>query len=294
MRFRRGSSEKTVLSQRFWITSDDDSMEIDFSGELGFRLRSCSVGFKFDDDERDFTAHIRVPFVGYTFLSLKHPLLKLVSELVRDAIPNDIFGKGTEGYGSRDFSVRVSDWALYWRFGADPMGWSRSRPRWRDGAWYPLGHNQQQTVEVIADHIPMGIPMPEDLYMAEGKLERVTYGFQNLPRMFDKTILRMNVRMLEDEQIPIPGKGENSWDCDEDAMYASSFPVPYEEGCEEVVHYSVGQVIDDIYKTRARRGGKNWKPEHTKEERKIRRLEREEERRRNPPPEPMVAAKVQA
>lgn len=54
--------------------------------------------------------------------------------------------------------------------------------------------------------------------------------------------------------LPVPGKGENSWDCDDDAIFSISMPF------EDSVREARNKVAIDILKTRQKRSNINWKP----------------------------------
>lgn len=54
--------------------------------------------------------------------------------------------------------------------------------------------------------------------------------------------------------VPIPGKGENAWDCGEDAVHGQTAPAATpEEAVEKLRAYALGR--------RAKYGGRNWTPE---------------------------------
>lgn len=60
--------------------------------------------------------------------------------------------------------------------------------------------------------------------------------------------------------IPVEGKGENSWDCDEDATYAMLFPgFPYRR--ELRTHYDAALYFwHNMMKSRERTGSPRWTP----------------------------------
>ena len=54
--------------------------------------------------------------------------------------------------------------------------------------------------------------------------------------------------------IPVPGKGENSWDCDDDAIHSSHGP-------HSTVHQAVAALVASGYRERTRYGsGPEWLP----------------------------------
>ena len=62
--------------------------------------------------------------------------------------------------------------------------------------------------------------------------------------------------------VPIPGKGENSWDCEEDARCSVTFaadPGPLSKMLD--INRHVTAFVDGILETRRERGGPSWIPE---------------------------------
>lgn len=64
-----------------------------------------------------------------------------------------------------------------------------------------------------------------------------------------------------DQGVPVEGKGENSWDCDEDATYSMYFPgQPINKkviSCYDAALY----FWHSMMKSRERRGSEKWLPE---------------------------------
>ena len=59
--------------------------------------------------------------------------------------------------------------------------------------------------------------------------------------------------MRSEQGLPIPGKGENSWDCGDDAYYSIGTPAAT---AMEAVEYAADRVLE----TRRRYGGSSWAP----------------------------------
>jgi hypothetical protein len=54
--------------------------------------------------------------------------------------------------------------------------------------------------------------------------------------------------------VPTPGKGENSWDCGQDATYGLTCPA-------STVEEALASLRASVMRDRERYGGKDWKPE---------------------------------
>jgi hypothetical protein len=95
------------------------------------------------------------------------------------------------------------------------------------------------------------IPMPERAYRATVSLQNDSW---KSPLWFRRIIRRAHIEMEPGEQIPVPGKGENSWDCGEDAIYGFTTPA-------RDVAAAIAAVCESALRDRARYGGGvNWVP----------------------------------
>lgn len=117
----------------------------------------------------------------------------------------------------REFDFYVSDWTI--RF--TPWGrwgeWHARDPWWIRGASFDacqfvLGRRVYDAEELAL--VPCEVPMPEGTYPAVAKVQRVTRGFA---RWFKR--VGTEVTLSIPKGIPFAGKGENSWDCDDDGLF---------------------------------------------------------------------------
>lgn len=97
-----------------------------------------------------------------------------------------------------------------------------------------------------------------DIELPEGKytlaMDFYTSYWHRPRSIFVRSIPRVDI--TPDRPVGIPGKGENSWDIDEDATFSSTQPV--RNRTPEQIAEDFKQ---DILQTRERRAGRNWKPE---------------------------------
>lgn len=126
-------------------------------------------------------------------------------------------GWGFRGAEEREISLRIHDWAIWWRFWCDPNGWTAETPRWRDGCWHPLdtflGRVKYTKQDIETRQI--AIPMPEGEYPATAVLQRCTW---KRPRWFARTRHFVKVDIGARGGIPHEGKGENAHDCGIDGL----------------------------------------------------------------------------
>lgn len=156
----------------------------------------------------------------------------------------------------RRIGFSIHDYALWIDVWRDENGWSRDMP------WYAKGFHfdpmdflfgrmksEHRTIEARE----AVIAMPEANYPVKIEIQEWFWKRPRWPRWpLKRRLLRAHVEPAK--PVPVPGKGENSWDCDEDAIHSSTF-------CCETIPDAIAEFTADLLKTRARHGGINWKPE---------------------------------
>jgi hypothetical protein len=123
-------------------------------------------------------------------------------------------------------------------------GWSRSF-NWRNALLGAPKHSS----ETLGEHDAV-VSMPEGDYPVRVTLTIDTW---RRARWFSKSLRRANVEPTE-RAIPCPGKGENSWDCDEDATYGLTCPA-------STVEEAVAEMRSASMRSRTKYGsGEAWRP----------------------------------
>lgn len=161
--------------------------------------------------------------------------------------------RSDEKYGSgRTIGLSLHGRTLWVALWYDPMMSKGTDPKW----WH-MAFDIDRFIKGRAKYssrvyksVRTAIPMPEGLYPA-------TIGFTEerweYPRWFAK--VRMGAQIRPDNGIPVPGKGENAYDCDEDAIFCSSSSHTTEYGC-------IGDMVASVMRDRCKYGnGVNWRPE---------------------------------
>lgn len=153
--------------------------------------------------------------------------------------------------GEMETQVRIFDSALWWDCWQTANEWHSGTPRWRHGNFRPVDFlfgKQDYVCETLSEHDVL-IPMPERAYKAHVKLTHATWTRKRWPH-WPLTLRKRgaDVEMLKGEQIPSPGKGENSWDCDDDATFGLSCPA-------HTLEDAVGETVKCVLKSRRRYGG---------------------------------------
>lgn len=179
--------------------------------------------------------------------------------------PDEYTGRAKARWDRKDFDSKQVGWAfhngtLHWRVWKSPDSWSRA-DGWRNSHFNPkdwlLGRMifSEDDLQVVRTTVAM----PEGKYPVEVKLQMARW---TRPRGFfgigDKTMRRAHVEILgadgEPSFIPVPGKGENSWDCGEDGHWGVTLPA-------SSVSEAVAGVVEGVLRDRERYGGSiDWRP----------------------------------
>ncbi len=210
--------------------------------EWNLMSRSFRVGASVDPSEGEVKTFVALPPVAVYFGLHSY-------RLARFFVP--------EGCAPRETSLSAHDGSVWWKVWADPTSWSSQTPRWRDGSWsvvdFLLGPETHRS-ETVGEPEEIVVHLPEGAYRGRSTIERSTW---TRPRWFAKTKLRADVTFdprFGYAPIPTPGKGENFYDCDEDALYSM--------GCMARSHEeAVGEVVKSVLSRRRRYGGTNWRPD---------------------------------
>ena len=133
---------------------------------------------------------------------------------------------------------------LSWSRAALWPGWHLTfNPRLRDRL---LG--RMDCVTETGEPFSVVVPLPEGNYPGECRREKRTWQRKRWP--FSR---RERVGYWIDMKIapPVPGKGENSWDCDDDGVYGTG---------GATVAEAIANVTRAALRDRERYGSKNWTP----------------------------------
>ncbi len=198
-------------------------------------ILSGSLGIGFDADDEDGTAHIGAG---------------LFSVYISSNCWRRNYRKG-----SRELSLRFHGGSLWWNLWTDRDGWSSKTPKWRNGNFnfvdFALGRSKCD--HTLIEERNVLVPMPERAYQATAKLEAWVW---KRPRWFAKRLNRVTIDIPGG--IPKAGKGENSWDCGDDATFGLT------TGECNSIPDGVGKLVTMMLKDRVKYGGWSdweWKRE---------------------------------
>lgn len=160
------------------------------------------------------------------------------------------------GYESRVTELMVGTDHLHWEFWHPRHSWKSGTPRHR---YWHVDYERvlfgNSTVEwEVTDSGRVDVPMPEGVYPATYEVKKGTWTWPNKPLgRFRPAIVRFSTTIAPDTPIPVPGKGENSWDCGDDAIHEHSGP-------GQNVAHAVGATVGSALRDRRAYGGPNWTP----------------------------------
>jgi hypothetical protein len=227
---------------RAWLSIS----KIGFNWEWGFLRHQCvgiSVAAR-QDENVGFGFSVGVPFLFSLYLTVWGGWFASLSLWLLRA--------SGAGYNDREVSLRFHDAAVWWEVWRDSDSWSSDTPRYRSGCFhiddFVLGKAEYS--QRILNEQAVQIALPEASYPATVKIDERTW---KRPRWFTKRLVGSQVDIPKG--IPFPGKGENSWDCGQDAVFGLS-------SLESTVEGAIAAVVRSVLKSRRRHGGSiEWKPE---------------------------------
>lgn len=159
---------------------------------------------------------------------------------------------------SRRFGLSLFDSCLTFYGGSDPHVWSRDDP------WYHrltidlhrlLFGKASYKEEPVGEPVSGYVAVDREAYPVTAQLKVSSWTYprrMGLSRFVNNSISRVEVDC--GKGIPIPGKGENSWDLGDDKIFEASVAAnSLEEGMERLA-----EMVRD---RRDRYGGEGWKPE---------------------------------
>lgn len=169
----------------------------------------------------------------------------------------------------REISFRIFGGSFWWNLwvSEDWSSYTKNKT-WRKGCWHIVDrikgkHTYGRELLEVKQY---ALPFLEGNYNIEvSKYERT----DSWPRWFTRKMISFNVRVgyynekkeWVSQGVPVEGKGENSWDCDEDATYEMGFPgTPYNKGVKNCFDAAL-HFWHDMMKSREKTGSAQWLPE---------------------------------
>lgn len=205
--------------------------------EWSFRTKSCRLMADVGGCENDLTISVAFPPVAlYLGVEGLVPYRWLPRDWEQET-GLTVHGGALWGYlwhNSQSWHQGPGSWYRWSKFHFDPMD------RFFGDMKYSKRELRTERVEV---------PMPEGVYPATVNLYESTWKRPRWP--FAVRMIRADIK--PDTPIPFPGKGENSWDCGEDAVHELTTQA-------DTPLKAVVALVESVLRSRERNGGRNWRP----------------------------------
>jgi len=220
---------------RFWLWYKQNSL-IEFSWDIWTKFCGLSLSMS-REYENNLSFHISFPPISI-WLTFEGRRLRRLAELFV-----------TEDYScERKLSVKIHGGSIWWMLWMPTMESKADDPSWRTGNFNPIDFifGRRKYTDLILDSGSLTIPMPESNYSGEYKLTESSWVRPRWPWCpLTKRCLYGNIDMKE--MIPIPGKGENAWDCGQDGLWGLSCPAKNKAEL-------ISRIVESVMRDRLRRG----------------------------------------
>lgn len=218
-----------------------------------FTLRNRTLGTSltlFDDDGEDGTTFsFKIPWLCNLYVSTEGYLKP------RTDIQGGVKFGAEYHFDHSQLGILSLSWNHAESWGDRVQGWSK----WLDMADVVFGRDvvAKEIVRQEPGKFWMKWQGEREEYEVNLKIERMKW---TRPR--DWFGLLNRDRLIIDFDIPAgipePGKGENSWDCEDDAVFGVSRSV--NDASDAEIDRAWHEVVQQINKTRESRGGASWRP----------------------------------
>lgn len=208
-------------------------------------LRANGVGFEIEagdyaaTSEPELCVYLALPFISFLFSVDRFPLLlRLPGVKWQDGAPYSA-GLGRRSIG---FNVRLDSlWIYPWinREQHMPISFNIND--------FLFGRVRTERIGLTEERVLMAFP--EGYYLATVEMYTTVWRRPRWPLVHSERRATVTVS----EGVPLPGKGENDYDCDDDALHSSTSPAATLED-------AVAAFRNSVLEARERYGSEDWKP----------------------------------
>lgn len=246
---RHGNTIGSIwMAGRFWLYfgkpfGRTPTLRIEWGLFRRARLNLCAELEYFTGDGEDgIGGHVSVPWLFFLFVHLE------------GILP---YSWGRRFGGTRQTNIRFSDGDVRVALFEREHEWNSRDPWWVRGIRFRIGEwiFGKTRHRVVRTEGPMDILvcMPEAQYRGTVEIKDEEW----VSRFSTKRVRRAHVEMQD--PVPFPGKGENAWDCGEDATHSMTCVADNWED-------AIAEMTRTVLKSRRRHGGRNWRPSEKKPE----------------------------
>lgn len=271
---RQGKVRGWPYHGRCWLWVRNAEGRSAFQPHFSWHLWNKSFGARvaLDSDHEDTVVfHIAIPPVSL-WLTSDGP--KWAQKLAEKLAPGEKYSYERK----RELSFAVHNNSLWWNLWMNPDTWKSEDPKWRRGNinLEELLFGKSVYSERNVRTLDLGIPMPEGVYPVKLKMYEAVWKDRFRTRTLSKACIDSEIG------IPFPGKGENSWDCGEDASYGLTTNA-------ETPEQAVAAQVASVLRERRKHGGSVMMQYPSPEERRKKWEENRKKRENDPQPPPSVS-----
>lgn len=243
-----------------WHFGEHKSISIEI---YGWRS-SPSIRFRAEPDERGVTFSIAFGFAIY---------ISFGGFIPRSWYPTMSFTKGGDRYPEeRELSISFHGGSLWWEFWVSEEWSSHFKNKtWRKGCWHIVDRikGKHTCDRKLVDSRNFVLPFLEGNYSVRiDQYDRT----DSWPRWFTSKMTTWEAhagyydggKWIE-KPIPVEGKGESSWDQDENATYSSSFSGSHVRPRIRTHYQALLYFWKSMMESRERYGSAQWIPKQFKE-----------------------------
>ena len=270
MHIHRRAMREGDRGLRAWATArtDEDGPEIAtarLEGYVGAGAQHTGIDLSADEDTGGLQLFVGVAHLADVWLSIGTPRLR-----------RWLYKRFPKIWDLHIAELRYHDQAFWWSIWHSKWGWTKGTPQWRSGNfhwWRFMTGKPVHSKETIEGPVDVLVPMPEGSYLARVTIERSTWKRPRWPwptheHRYDLTVISRPgpdgpyVPEPDEEgntrsgYIPVPGKGENAWDCGGDGTFGMSGP-------GRTVEKAIGDVVASSLRERKRHAGSHTYAEPT-------------------------------
>jgi hypothetical protein len=234
---------------RAWLNGFESLPHTGLRVEWSHGKLGLGVELNFERDEREVQLHVAGPGFSW-WLALEGAPSALLGLLPFSYRRTEYNYQGSD----RSIGFRVFGKAIWFSLWDDRMESRSSDPWWMRGRFglddiadFFFGKTQYSSRPISTHEVK--IAMPEKSYDAIVTIDASSWIRPRWPwRPF--SMFRVGSDVKIEGGIPIPGKGENSWDIGDDAVYGFTSPA-------KTVEAAIGNVVSSVLRTRMKRIGRH-------------------------------------
>lgn len=259
----RASGSKFMHGRAWLHLGKADTSHPTVHASWNLRSTFCMLSLLVDASDNEITISAGLPPVAIWFgvENLPDEIFKAL-KMDWHSVKNE---RNSSYLMARRTEITVHGWAIWWKFWRmEHMSESRDPFHGNIQILDKLFGKMNFEEKLVETH-RVAIPMPERSYKGTVKVYRRTWSRSRWPFRFGtlpgsessgilfRESLGYNLDMDKGEEIPHPGKGENSWDCGEDGTFAASGEGGLVDAIADAVKYAM--------RRRLRHGGSlDWRP----------------------------------